>query len=711
MRLMVTKRGFSLLVGAFLALALAACSGSGSGVKTERDDALANLDAANARIGSADDPMSLLGMLAEKTDEVMAATDELDAANARIGSADDPMSLLGMLAEKTDEVTGLETEVTDLMADVRDLMAALGDETNPDPASVRGMLAAKVDELAAKVDELAAANARIGSADDPASLLGMLDAEQTKASDLTELLRIANARIKALEEGTASDQLELITDAASAAVMTANTAATAAATAASVAEDADDNRATIQTGEANSVSDAKMARDAAVTAMAEAAKALAASDAAMAAGDVDAANTERDKAVLAMGAAMTAQTDAEAAMNAAVADSMVELKIDATVKSVGTVMVDLMAGKHTETINDETRNTGKVDDITATSEEVMGVMDDSDTTDVVETKPGVAGGRDVEIGLVVDSDEDDARVALIKSYIGERTVGAYTDESGSTRTATKPGVVSFDNDNDPDTLESYKLRSAGQHFLVDNLNDTGRIAAETEKGIMVFSYTYEDDQGTDQTEYVRHSMTVREEVDGDTTTTITYQRVNVVKGIKLPHGTDYDYIHFGVWASLGKNDDDTGDQEVSELGIAFVQDFEDAGMTEEMPNNGDGEYEGNWVANIQEADEDGDGAVRRGSGVATMMADFRKGEVTVDLMGLAMLEADITESTFAGAEAAKVDAANVYGVDEDGTFTGTVNGAFFGDDAAEAGGVFDYMSKDAEEGAFRGAFGSRRTDD
>ena len=41
MRLMVTKRGFSLLVGAFLALALAACSSSSdNGVKTERDDAL-----------------------------------------------------------------------------------------------------------------------------------------------------------------------------------------------------------------------------------------------------------------------------------------------------------------------------------------------------------------------------------------------------------------------------------------------------------------------------------------------------------------------------------------------------------------------------------------------------------------------------------------------------------------------------------------------
>ena len=73
MRLKATKRGISLLVGAFLALALAACGGGDSGALNDARD---KLDAANARIGSADDPASLLGMLA--------------AANARIGSADDP---------------------------------------------------------------------------------------------------------------------------------------------------------------------------------------------------------------------------------------------------------------------------------------------------------------------------------------------------------------------------------------------------------------------------------------------------------------------------------------------------------------------------------------------------------------------------------------------------------------------------------------------
>ena len=70
----------------------------------------ADLGTANDRIGSDDDPASLLGMLAAKI--------------AEIGSDDDPASLLGMLADKRAEVTAL--------------MTTLGDEDNPDMASVRG---------------------------------------------------------------------------------------------------------------------------------------------------------------------------------------------------------------------------------------------------------------------------------------------------------------------------------------------------------------------------------------------------------------------------------------------------------------------------------------------------------------------------------------------------------------------------------------------
>ena len=127
-----------------------------------------------------------------------------------------------------------------------------------------------------------------------------------------------------------------------------------------------------------------------------------------------------------------------------------------------------------------------------------------------------------------------------------------------------------------------------------------------------------------------------------------------------------------------------------------------------------GEYAGNWIANIQEADGDGDGLIRQEDGVAMMTADFRMGTVDVNLEGLAMLKADIDGSTFGTPEGemdeATVDAANTYGLDSTGDFEGTVNGGFYGPEAGEAGGVFDYASEDNEDGAFRGAFGGRRTD-
>ena len=45
-------------------------------------------------------------------------------------------------------------------------------------------------------------------------------------------------------------------------------------------------------------------------------------------------------------------------------------------------------------------------------------------------------------------------------------------------------------------------------------------------------------------------------------------------------------------------------------------------------------------------------------------------------------------------------------------FEGSFSGAFYGSKAAEAGGVFDFESDDGEDegGAFRGAFGGKRTD-
>ena len=108
---------------------------------------------------------------------------------------------------------------------------------------------------------------------------------------------------------------------------------------------------------------------------------------------------------------------------------------------------------------------------------------------------------------------------------------------------------------------------------------------------------------------------------------------------------------------------------------------------------------------VQVKDEDGDGAITLVHNAASLFANFGEAEITVNLDGLATLSGDIDGNTFSGDEAT-VGADNMYSLDETGEFTGSFSGGFYGKQAAEAGGIFDFTSEDAEAGAFRGAFGA-----
>ena len=54
----------------------------------------------------------------------------------------------------------------------------------------------------------------------------------------------------------------------------------------------------------------------------------------------------------------------------------------------------------------------------------------------------------------------------------------------------------------------------------------------------------------------------------------------------LPVAIDYKHIHFGVWAALGAAET-SGSQDLSDLGIGFVQSIGDGLTGADMPNNGD----------------------------------------------------------------------------------------------------------------------------
>ncbi|MDE0174792.1 MAG: transferrin-binding protein-like solute binding protein [Defluviicoccus sp.] len=741
---------------AVLTLGLAACGGGGDdtpvtetqqymdlkqmadGYKADAERLQGELNDANDRIGSADDPNSLTGMLA--------------AATARIGSADDPDSLLGMLAAEQAKVTTL--------------MTTLGDETNPDAASVRGQLAAAMarigsaDDATSLLGQIASLTARIGSADDSDSLLGMLAAERARIGSETDApdsssdaslhaqLNAAKARIAELEGGTAPDQLGPIVTAAMTASGLAADAETHADEAADEAEVADDNRATIQTGEADSVADAMAARTAANTAMTEAGKALAAYNTANNAANVADAREARDDAEDARDAAIEAQGVAEDSRDEAVADAMVELKIDGTVKSVGDIQLDADAPNNVVTrgtgANQTTQDTGLQAGLkpTQTVDAITGVAFVAAVAPAADTEYVQAvAERSVDIGKVVDSADDMARLMIVTHYAGSKNAKVFAyNEADPAATAVTAGRVSTSlgtiitnlgtdtaiggTGGDADT--TMNLRSVGTFYLAGEAADTDGLANTDVVGAQAKSsavYSYVSDQGnTDpaddvtvylvldsqrteggRTFYVYRSVDITADAS-DATVQGTAEEVQVTA--KLAEATEYDHIHFGVWAALG----DAGKalQNPSDLGIGFVQSIGD-GMTgdDDMPNFGTATYNGNWAGTVQEADPDGNGAISLTSGAATMTADFNDNEVMVDLTGLAMLEGDISGGTFSGTKAT-VAADNTQSLTGGEDFTGSFSGAFFGATASEAGGVFDFESEDNEAGAFRGAFGGAR---
>ena len=132
-------------------------------------------------------------------------------------------------------------------------------------------------------------------------------------------------------------------------------------------------------------------------------------------------------------------------------------------------------------------------------------------------------------------------------------------------------------------------------------------------------------------------------------------------------------------------------------------------MTADMPVFGDASYTGNWVAAVQAAHVDGEGGISVQNGRATMGAHFVRNTVTINLTGLAGLSGKISGNTFSGDDNAT--ATNTALSAAGGAFTGTVDGAFYGSQGAEVGGVFDYDSLSSVGGAFRGAFGAARDTD
>ena len=547
------------------------------------------------------------------------------------------------------------------------------------------------------------------------------------ASVLTQLAAAITPPV--VPEPTEHEQAQI--DAAAAAA-TAKTASEDAATASTAAAEAVANHATVQTG-ATSAALAKEAADYAAKAMAAYADAKKASEDAAAAEDVTAAVEARLLAELATVDAVSYSMTAVEKGTAAETAANAELMIDGTVKSVGDITVNAAAAASTVAsgagANLKTAVTGLIKGVgpTTPGPETLGraaVPEIPDNTETEYMSPlADAAMRPLTIGKTVDSDDDAARLRIVTKFASTLSVKVFARAVGAdggnepTLTANKPGVITLDVVLvvDEEAVEVDRpLKSLGLYYQVGDSNQlvpgTDTIGATTTP-VHVYSYKNAEDvtvyavlHGRDTVgatttySYATANIFVLHNPDGESPQAMT--QVTAL----LPVARDYSHIHFGVWASLG-DASSTGSQNLADLGIGFVQSIGD-GLTADMPNNGTGTFAGNWVASVQGSHPTGEGDIRELSGTASLTANFRKGEVNGILSDLATFKADIEDASFA-TDAVKVTAADL---DADDKWTGGLSGAFYGDQAIEAGGVFNFATNDNKGGAFTGAFGTNRTD-
>ena len=547
----------------------------------------------------------------------------------------------------------------------------------------------------------------VAVADDVVTTSGDIAVVSLEITDAAVLTQLAAATA----EPPVLTELEQAQADAATAATDAQTAATTAQTAADDAQTARENRAAIQTGDFHAGNSGELADKAQEHATAAQDAADAAKTASNTAADPDATVSSATRAlVMAEGAQETAEEQqmyAETARDDAVTAAAGEISIVDKTKTVDGTSITIDGMTHSSTVNNVTNNTGlqAVLKITTLGEAIPGTTDNPVTADVVELDVPGADERPLDIGFTYDSADDNARVTLVNSYASTRTVTAFAD-TGVDDLMGAPGKITYDVDGTATTVALSE--ASGTFVLAPNLGENDNIA-EASKPVTLYSYTNADGEK----EHVRVEGSATSVTTGAVVTN-TYQHVTIRAGAKIPEATEYSHLHFGVWSGL--NGEADGTNTVADLGIGFVANIGE--MTSNMPNFGAATYDGNWVANVQAANDDGAGGFSRHDGEATMMADFGKGSVDVTLTGLAELEGTIDDNRFSGTKATLVAADDDVNTVEardmlSGTFAGNFSGAFFGPLAAEAGGVFDFASDDDKDGAneggaFRGAFGGDR---
>ena len=671
-----------------------------------------------------------------KPEPVLTPAEMLAAAQSRVDEAQDAVDNLAADAT-TEETIAAYGELTVAQ---RELTAAENlPENQPPPTAAAILLAAQsrlVDAQEA-VDNLDADDATPDQTGAAYKELAAAKQALTVAENLPDNI--------AASLPVPLTPLEVAQEAAQDAATLAETAATTAEAAATEAKGKAADRARFQTIVPSSYKHAHSSQTHADLARTDAdnAKAAAAEAVADAATLSDAIRAQQ-KAEDLKKSAESHQKMAEDSRNDALAVAATEVFVGEddgdTTYRVGTTTIVLDGEERSNTVGDVTRETGRRGNIieTKTFAAVEAVMpmpnEDTPVAEVVGLPMRVA---DIDLGEMYDSLEDNARLWLIDAYAGTTTVNLFLRNPGddgvpnAAAIEIRPGTATtIDTDmmtTNDEMVPYVRLTSATGVFLLrtsagDAVTVTVPPVEATPANVprKIFYYrpmvdgdndaatpatpVTADDPDTamdDSLVFVEQSVLVGAEIAG--VTTYEYNQVAVTLGVDFPETTAFEYISYGIWTSL---DEETGN-DLAALGIGFVDGGDNMTAVGDMPNIGTLTYDGNWVATVQAADGEGNGDITSPSNTASIVADFEDGDITVNLDMLAELTGDITDNTFMGTEATTVATpmGRVAGGED---FTGNFHGGFFGDRAAEAGGVFDFRSEDDKDGGFTGAFGGAR---
>ena len=662
-------------------------------------------------------------------------------AEAEQKAADEKAARMAAEEEAADAATTAEEARMQAEADAA--AAAQAEEDREAAAAAQAAADMKAEEEAAA--------AKKAEEDRMAEEAARIKAEEEAAAAEAARMKAEEARIAA--EAAAAKALMDVQMAADAAAMAAKTASDAAAMDATAAMTATANIATLQTGEMSKMMayDAKKAADGAMKAYMAAKTASEAANADDA--TIETATTARDMAVAAQMDAEKYAMTADEESKGAVKYAMTELMIDGTMKSVGGSSIDARMGTLTEgTASVDRMITGFLDDVSrdTVASEGQHFVQGTGPADETKYKQAVAAGS-INIGKTLDTTDDTARLRLITSYQGSRTVRIFADGNGEASDATLGGILTSavtdldgfplaeDADTTTDGTQTATIKSIGVYYQANRRDETADPFAAT--GIVGTAATvattldaYDRVSLTDggQAEEIfelsygtntHHARVVETITDNQGVTTKHYQPVDIMANASMTDGgdnnetaddlrpvmtsiplaTEYDHLHFGVWASLGEADKDDGAQMLADLGIGFVQNFSESGITDKQ-GIGTATFNGDWVAAVQRAHGEGEGAITLADGKATLTANFGTDKFTGTLTGLARLEGSLSGNGFSGMKATVAD--NAYGVTAGATLEGMFSGGIYGPDGEEAGGVFDFSSE--SDGAFVGAFGGAR---